>query len=124
MLRVVSILAVVLIATPTFAKSCIVDYETFEVRNILPTDHATIAAEQSLTSYDWGIETTAVVAGDTYSKYGLPRILYGDEVVFYGFKDSVPFLREMGSTDAPPALLFAPVNVGDCEFQAYQLTPM
>jgi hypothetical protein len=123
MLRVASILALALSATPALAKSCIVDYETFEVRSILPTDHATIAAEQSLTSYDWGIETNVTVAGDTYMKYGLPRILYGDEIGFYGFKDSVPFLRDIASSDTPPELLYAPVSVDDCEFQAYQLTP-
>ena len=121
-MRTACLLAALLAVTPALAaESCIVDYESFEVRGLLDSDPASILSEQSINSYEWGLEPSTVVADNTYEKYGLPRVLFSTEVKFFAFKDSVPFLHDLINTETPPGLLYAPTNGEGCEFQPYAL---
>ena len=126
MLRTTSLVAVLLLAAPAVAsEGCIVDYESFELRAIAADDPASMLKEQTLSNYDWGRELDVVVAGERYEKYGLPRVLFLDEVVFHAFKDSVPFLREAHPmfVKVPTPILYAITDPSGCEFQPYQIKP-
>ena len=124
-MRTACLLAALLTVTPTLAdEGCIVDYDTFEVRGILATDPASMLSEQSINSYDWGLEPAAEVAGNTYEKYGLPRVLFPTEVKFFAFKDSAPFLHDLIGTETPPGILYALTDGQGCEFQPYVLKAM
>lgn len=123
-MRTASVLVALLSVPPAFAgEGCIVDYDSLEVRGLLATDPASMLSEQSIYSYDWGLEPATVVIGNAYAKYGLPRVLFPTEVTFYGFKESAPFLREAGTRDEPPMVVYALINGPRCEFQPYVLKP-
>jgi len=42
----------------------------------------------------------------------------------YGHMDTVPFVREIGTTDEPPYMLYVMTDALECEFQPYALKGM
>ena len=120
--RILAAAAALLLAGPAIAQqgdlTCVVDYETLQVRHLLPTDPESMPNEQRLLSYDWAFDETVTIAGQAYSKYGLPRVTVAGELEFVAFKDSVPFMREVGDSD-DPEVLYALYNGLDCEVQPY-----
>jgi hypothetical protein len=69
---------------------------------------------------EWLISNAPVrLGGRTFVKYGLPRILGFDEVVYFAEHDGVLFAAEPGS--ARPEVVYALVQGVGCEFQPYQV---
>lgn len=58
------------------------------------------------------------VEGQEYVKYGLPRVLGFNEVVFFSEYDGVAFAAEPGVDE--PEVIYALVRSVGCEFQPYQ----
>jgi hypothetical protein len=68
---------------------------------------------------EWFREHRSItVAGTSYQKYGLPRVLGVDEVESFAAYEGVLVFAEPGDTDAPE-MIWLPVRPG-CEFQPYQ----
>ncbi len=112
-----------LAATPTIA-ACIVDYETFVVRELSQADDPQQVAEQAGMLYDWYIGSEEVtVRGTRFEKYGLPRVVDRSEILFWGFLGSVPFLIEYGMPPDAPEVIYGMANPLDCEVQAYVAIP-
>ena len=86
-----------------------------EGREAAPADvNATEASDRP-----WYLEGRSVrVEGREYVKYGLPRVLGFNEVVFFSEYDGVAFAAEPGVED--PEVIYALVRSVGCEFQPYQ----
>lgn len=65
----------------------------------------------------YGADQPLTLAGDAYVKYGLPRVLGDDELVFHTTHDGVRVGREAGGTGRPEAI-YVPVGT-ECAWQPY-----
>ena len=57
------------------------------------------------------------IRGKVYEKYGLPRVLYGDEVRLFAPYKGGFFYAEKSSSD--PEVLYLLTRLDGCEFQPY-----
>ena len=72
-------------------------------------------------SLQWYIDgDPAPVGGETFVKYGLPRVLGPGEVEFYRASRGGYFYVETGLTEQPE-VVYLLVDLAGCEFQPYQL---
>ena len=114
-------IAAALVAQPALAGSCVVDYETFEIREYTSADPGSMLEEQSPRKQDWYINNEVVTVRELrFTKYGLPRILLPDEVRFWAFINSVPVTVETTSGDEDPEIIYILESPNDCGFQPYQ----
>lgn len=121
-LRKVIVTIALLTATSAVASDgCVADYESVTIRSPIETDSASVLSGQSLKSYEWGDGRDLQVGDHVYQKYGLPRVLFAEEMQLYGQMDTVPFVREVGSTEEPPYVLYVLTDATQCEFQPYML---
>lgn len=121
-LRKLIVTIALLAATPAVAgDSCVADYENVVIRSATDADSASMLSGQSLKSYEWGDGRDLQVGDHVYQKYGLPRVLFAEEMQLYGQMDTVPFVREAGTTDEPPYVLYVLTDATQCEFQPYML---
>ena len=58
----------------------------------------------------------------TYAKSGSPLVMAASDLIFYNFKDSVPFVREASDTAEKPTL-YALTDGAKCELQPYIPAP-
>jgi hypothetical protein len=110
-------------AVPTaHAAMCIVDYDTFEVRaDFLPSDHETMATEQTGFLQDWYVNGTPInVMGTTYEKYGLLRLVSAADLAFHAFQGSVPVMKAVGDGEVPE-MVYVLVRPEACEVQGYAI---
>ena len=72
-------------------------------------------------SLQWYIDgDPAPVGGETFVKYGLPRVLGAGEVEFYRASRGGYFYVEAG-LEEQPEVVYLLVDLAGCEFQPYQL---
>jgi hypothetical protein len=71
----------------------------------------------------WYIDSVpAPVGGETYVKYGLPRVLGAGEVQFYRASRGGYFYAEAGF-EGRPEVVYLLTDLEGCEFQPYQIDP-
>lgn len=71
----------------------------------------------------WYIDSVpAPVGGETYVKYGLPRVLGTDEVQFYRASRGGYFYAESGFAGRPE-IVYLLTDLAGCEFQPYRIDP-
>lgn len=71
----------------------------------------------------WYIDSDPVpVGGETFVKYGLPRVLAAWEVEFYRASRGGYFYVEAG-LERQPEIVYLLTDLAGCEFQPYQLEP-
>ena len=108
------------LATPAVAEGCILDYEAFVVRSVLPDDATTIE-EQSATNTDWYASGEDLVVLDRkYTRNGPPRVVSPRAIQFHAFRGSVPLFRDAGVAEEHPEVLYASTDPERCEVQPYQ----
>jgi len=77
--------------------------------------------ETGARALQWYVDGDAVpVGGETFVKYGLPRVLGASEVEFYRASRGGYFYAEAG-LEGKPEVVYLLVDLAGCEFQPYQL---
>lgn len=124
MVRRLLVMTALAVMAPASADAgfCIVDYETFEVRDaLLPADHDTITVEQSGKLTDWySVSVALTVMGTPYEKYGLLRRAQASDFAFHAFQGSVPILKLPGDGEIPE-VVYLLVDPQQCEVQPYSV---
>lgn len=115
--------ALLLFAAPAAAQEgCVVDFNTLKVRPVAEQDTAMTLPEQSLLKYGWANDATIPIGKLTYAKGGSPVVMVASDLIFYNFKDSVPFVRAATDASEKPAL-YALIDGAKCELQPYTPAP-
>jgi hypothetical protein len=124
LLKIAASAVLLLSANAAHAGMCVVDGETLEIRDhLIPDDNAYFVADETGAKLDWVINDEPLLSdGQTYRKYGLPRIVGIDQIELDGWMGGVPLFKGKDDVESPE-VVYLLTNPLKCEVQPYQKAP-